>query len=191
MSDARSRIRNFSVIAHVDHGKTTLSDRILELTGTVALREMREQLLDSMDLEREKGITIKARAVRMAWPKGGETYELNLIDTPGHVDFNYEVSRSLAACEGAVLLVDASQGIEAQTLANAYLAVEQGLEVIPVINKVDLPHIDIDLVREELHTTLGFRDDEILLVSGKTGAGVTELLNAVVDRVPAPNGDPD
>jgi GTP-binding protein LepA len=191
VSDPRQRIRNFSVIAHVDHGKTTLSDRILELTGTVALREMRDQLLDSMDLEREKGITIKARAVRMAWPKGGETYELNLIDTPGHVDFNYEVSRSLAACEGAVLLVDASQGIEAQTLANAYLAVEQGLEVIPVINKVDLPNIDIDLVREDLHTTLGFKDEEILLASGKTGQGVAEILNAIVERVPPPSGDQD
>jgi GTP-binding protein LepA len=191
MADPRQRIRNFSVIAHVDHGKTTLSDRILELTGTVSQREMRDQLLDSMDLEREKGITIKARAVRMAWPKDGETYELNLIDTPGHVDFNYEVSRSLAACEGAVLLVDASQGIEAQTLANAYLAVEQGLEVVPVINKVDLPNIDIDLVREDLRTTLGFKDDEILLASGKTGLGVAEILNAVVDRVPPPSGDPD
>ncbi|HEY8730846.1 MAG TPA: translation elongation factor 4 [Candidatus Limnocylindria bacterium] len=191
MSDPRRRIRNFSVIAHVDHGKTTLSDRILEQTGTVALREMRDQLLDSMDLEREKGITIKARAVRMAWTAGGETYELNLIDTPGHVDFNYEVSRSLAACEGAVLLVDASQGIEAQTLANAYLAVEQGLEVIPVINKVDLPNIDIDLVREDLRTTLGFKDGEILLASGKTGQGVADILNAVVERVPPPSGDPD
>jgi len=189
MSDPRRRIRNFSVIAHVDHGKTTLSDRILELTGTVALREMRDQLLDSMDLEREKGITIKARAVRMAWPNAGETYELNLIDTPGHVDFNYEVSRSLAACEGAVLLVDASQGIEAQTLANAYLAVEQGLEVVPVINKVDLPNIDIDLVREDLRTTLGFKDEEILLASGKTGQGVAAILDAVVDRIAPPSGD--
>ena len=182
-------IRNFCVIAHVDHGKTTLSDRILEATGTVALRDMRAQLLDSMPLEREKGITIKARAVRMDWTKDGKVYELNLIDTPGHVDFNYEVSRSLAACEGAALLVDASQGIEAQTLANAYLAVEQGLEIVPMVNKVDLPNIDIDLVREDLRTSLGFKDHEILLGSGKTGQGVRELLDAIVDRIPAPRGD--
>jgi GTP-binding protein LepA len=190
MSDPQSRIRNFCVIAHVDHGKTTLSDRLIELTGTVALRQMREQLLDSMELEREHGVTIKARAVRMAWKaRDGDTYELNLIDTPGHVDFNYEVSRSLAACEGALLLVDASQGIEAQTLANAYLAVEQGLTVIPVINKIDLPSIDLDIVREDLRTTLGFRDDEILLASGKTGRGVPELLHAVVERIPPPKGE--
>ncbi|HKY50432.1 MAG TPA: GTP-binding protein, partial [Candidatus Limnocylindria bacterium] len=191
MSDPQSRIRNFCVIAHVDHGKTTLSDRLIELTGTVALRQMREQLLDSMELEREHGVTIKARAVRMAWKaRDGETYELNLIDTPGHVDFNYEVSRSLAACEGALLLVDASQGIEAQTLANAYLAVEQGLAIIPVINKIDLPNIDLDVVREDLRSTLGFQDDEILLASGKTGVGVPELLHAVVEGVPPPSGDP-
>ncbi|HEV8228753.1 MAG TPA: translation elongation factor 4 [Candidatus Limnocylindria bacterium] len=191
MSDPQQRIRNFCVIAHVDHGKTTLSDRLIELTGTVALRQMRDQLLDSMELEREHGVTIKARAVRMAWTgRDGETYELNLIDTPGHVDFNYEVSRSLAACEGALLLVDASQGIEAQTLANAYLAVEQGLAVIPVINKIDLPNIDLDVVREDLRSTLGFKDEEILLASGKTGRGVTELLHAVVERVPAPRGEP-
>jgi len=188
---AQRRIRNFCVIAHVDHGKTTLSDRLLELTGTVSKREMRDQLLDSMELEREKGITIKARAVRMAWAgRDGEEYELNLIDTPGHVDFNYEVSRSLAACEGAVLLVDASQGIEAQTLANAYLAVEQGLEVIPAINKIDLPNIDLEVVRDDLRSTLGFRDEQILLTSGKTGEGVAELLHAVVERVPEPSGDP-
>ena len=187
-----ARIRNFCVIAHVDHGKTTLSDRLLEMTGTVPAREMREQLLDSMELEREHGITIKARAVRMSWTaRDGREYELNMIDTPGHVDFTYEVSRSLAACQGAVLLVDASQGIEAQTLANAYLAVEQGLEVIPAINKIDLPNIDIDVVRAELRTTLGFRDDEILLVSGKTGVGVEALLHAVVERVGAPKGDVD
>ena len=184
-----AHIRNFCVIAHVDHGKTTLSDRLLEMTGTVPARQMREQLLDSMELEREHGITIKARAVRMAWSATNGEHELNLIDTPGHVDFTYEVSRSLAACEGAVLLVDASQGIEAQTLANAYLAIEQGLVVIPAINKIDLPNIDLALVREELRTTLGFRDDEILLVSGKTGAGVRELLDAIVQRVPPPAGD--
>src|SRR5438034_1023609 len=187
-----ARIRNFCVIAHVDHGKTTLSDRLLEMTGTVPAREMREQLLDSMELEREHGITIKARAVRMSWTaRDGREYELNMIDTPGHVDFTYEVSRSLAACQGAVLLVDASQGIEAQTLANAYLAVEEGLEVIPAINKIDLPNIDIDVVRAELRTTLGFRDDEILLVSGKTGVGVEALLHGVVERVAAPKGDVD
>ncbi len=190
MSDPQQRIRNFCVIAHVDHGKTTLSDRLLEITDTVPLRQMRDQMLDSMELEREHGVTIKARAVRMAWTgRDGQSYELNLIDTPGHVDFNYEVSRSLAACEGALLLVDASQGIEAQTLANAYLAVEQGLEVIPVINKIDLPSIDIDVVREDLRSTLGFMDDEILLASGKTGQGVAELLHAVVERVPPPKGD--
>jgi len=187
-----ARIRNFCVIAHVDHGKTTLSDRLLEMTGTVPAREMREQLLDSMELEREHGITIKARAVRMSWTaRDGREYELNMIDTPGHVDFTYEVSRSLAACQGAVLLVDASQGIEAQTLANAYLAVEEGLEVIPAINKIDLPNIDIDVVRAELRTTLGFRDDDILLVSGKTGVGVEALLHGVVERVAAPKGDVD
>ncbi|HEY6960193.1 MAG TPA: translation elongation factor 4 [Candidatus Limnocylindria bacterium] len=192
MSDPQLRIRNFCVIAHVDHGKTTLSDRLIELTKTVPLRQMREQMLDSMELEREHGVTIKARAVRMVWPgRDGQDYELNLIDTPGHVDFNYEVSRSLAACEGALLLVDASQGIEAQTLANAYLAVEQGLEIIPVINKVDLPAIDLDVVREDLRTTLGFKDEEILLASGKTGLGVEELLHAVVERVPPPNGHPE
>src|SRR5438128_8286329 len=185
-----AHIRNFCVIAHVDHGKTTRSDRLLETTGTVPVRLMREQMLDSMDLEREHGITIKARAVRMAWSgTDGEPYELNLIDTPGHVDFTYEVSRSLAACEGAVLLVDASQGIEAQTLANAYLAVEQGLVIIPAINKIDLPNIDLAMVREELRSTLGFREDEILLVSGKTGAGVETLLNAIVERVPPSAGD--
>ena len=190
VTEPQQRIRNFCVIAHVDHGKTTLSDRLIELTKTVPMRQMRDQMLDSMELEREHGVTIKARAVRMAWPgRDGQIYELNLIDTPGHVDFNYEVSRSLAACEGALLLVDASQGIEAQTLANAYLAIEQGLEVIPVINKIDLPSIDLDLVREDLRTTLGFKDEEILLASGKTGQGVDELLHAIVERVPAPKGD--
>jgi GTP-binding protein LepA len=189
IADPQARIRNFCVIAHVDHGKTTLSDRLLERTGTVAARDMRAQLLDTMDLEREKGITIKARAVRMRWRgRDGNEYELNLIDTPGHVDFAYEVSRSLAACEGAVLLVDVSQGIQAQTLANAYLAVEHGLEVIPVVNKVDLPNTDLALVREELRTTLGFKDEEILLASGKTGVGVEELLHSLAERIPPPAG---
>src|SRR5213596_473377 len=179
-----ARIRNFCVIAHVDHGKTTLSDRLLETTGTVPLREMREQLLDSMELEREHGITIKARAVRMAW----RDHKLNLIDTPGHVDFTYEVSRSLAACEGAVLLVDASQGIEAQTLANAYLAVEQGLSIIPVLNKIDLPAAQPEKFAAELANLVGCEPEDVLKVSAKTGVGVPELLDKVVREVPAPVG---
>src|SRR5438874_7686854 len=190
MSDPRGRIRNFSVIAHVDHGKTTLSDRILELTGTVALREMRDQLLDSMDLEREKGITIKARAVRMAWPNGGETYELNLIDTPGHVDFNYEVSRSLAACEGAILLVDASQGVQAQTVANAYLAMENNLTIVPVLNKIDMPMARPDEVIAEMEHAVGVSAAEVLRVSAKAGLGIDELFNAIIERIPPPPGDP-
>src|SRR3989441_11543361 len=192
MSDPQTRIRNFCVIAHVDHGKTTLSDRLIELTGTVALRQMREQLLDSMELEREHGVTIKARAVRMAWTaRDGEIYELNLIDTPGHVDFNYEVSRSLAACEGALLLVDASQGIEAQTLANAYLAVEQGLEVIPVINKIDLPGAQPEEARRQISDIIGLDGDHAMLASAKIGTGVPEILEAIVRRLPAPRGSPE
>src|SRR5213594_2611206 len=182
-----ARIRNFCVIAHVDHGKTTLSDRLLETTGTVPLREMRDQMLDSMELEREHGITIKARAVRMAW----HDHVLHLIDTPGHVDFSYEVSRSLAACEGVVLLVDASQGIEAQTLANAYLAVEHDLAVVAAVNKIDLPVAEPDRVAGEIERVIGIPADDVLRISAKTGEGVPELLDAVVDRIPPPKGDAD
>ena len=181
----QSRIRNFSIIAHIDHGKSTLADRILELTEAVSAREMREQVLDSMELERERGITIKAQAVRVTW-KG---HELNLIDTPGHVDFTYEVSRSLQACEGAALVVDAAQGIEAQTLANAYLAIENGLEIVPVVNKIDLPQADPDAAARELGELLGESPDRVLRISAKTGAGVPEVLDALVERISPPAGD--
>ena len=182
-----SRIRNFSIIAHIDHGKSTLSDRILEMTGAVDKREMREQYLDSMDLERERGITIKAQNVRVDW-KG---HTLHLIDTPGHVDFGYEVSRSLAACEGVVLVVDAAQGIEAQTLANCYLALENDLEIVAALNKIDLPAADPDRYAKEIETVLGIPADEILRISAKTGEGVDALLDAVCERIPAPTGDPE
>lgn len=177
-----SKIRNFSIIAHIDHGKSTLADRILEYTGEVDKRQMKEQLLDNMDIERERGITIKLNAVRLSY----NGYMLNLIDTPGHVDFSYEVSRSLAACEGAVLVVDATQGIEAQTLANVYLALENNLEIIPIINKIDLPSADIPKVEKELYDTFGFTSEEIIKVSAKTGVGIPDLVNAIIDRIPSP-----
>ena len=177
-----SKIRNFSIIAHIDHGKSTLADRNLEYTGEVDKRQMKEQLLDNMDIERERGITIKLNAVRLSY----NGYMLNLIDTPGHVDFSYEVSRSLAACEGAVLVVDATQGIEAQTLANVYLALENNLEIIPVINKIDLPSADIPKVEKELYDTFGFTSEEIIKVSAKTGVGIPDLVNAIIDRIPSP-----
>ena len=185
----QSRIRNFCIIAHIDHGKSTLADRLLERTGTVELRKMKEQLLDAMDLERERGITIKAKAVCLNYTYKGEVYELNLIDTPGHVDFQYEVSRSLTCCEGALLLVDSFQGVEAQTVANAYAAMDHDLKIIPVINKVDLTHARVDDVTKEMEQILGIDPTEIVKCSGKAGIGIDELLEAIVERIPAPGGE--
>src|SRR5438445_377106 len=185
-------IRNFSIIAHIDHGKSTLADRIIQLCGGLSDREMEAQVLDSMDIERERGITIKAQTAALSYKaRDGQVYNLNLIDTPGHVDFSYEVSRSLAACEGALLVVDASQGVEAQTVANCYTAIEQGVEVVPVLNKIDLPSADPDRVIEEIEDIIGIPAQEGIRASAKTGEGVDEILEAVISRIPPPQGSPD
>ncbi len=188
----QQHIRNFSIIAHIDHGKSTLADRIIHLCGGLSDREMEEQVLDSMDIERERGITIKAQTAALKYKaRSGQVYNLNLIDTPGHVDFSYEVSRSLSACEGALLVVDASQGVEAQTVANCYTAIDLGVEVMPVLNKIDLPSANPDNARHEIEEVIGIDATDAILASAKTGLGVEDILEAIIERIPAPEGDPE